>query len=244
MEKNYLRPTILKVLFMAAVLTSGAGMLSAQQDATSRKVPFFKTLPSASFLTVNAEYLGGYRPDAESTGLIFNHFTLYQFPPIRLLDFASGVVLYHVTCTATWQRLKDCLTPTAATVAEVVATLLFLLLYRLGKDVIHLHCYRAYCASAPAIIVLLSTFVMTSSCPGWLSRLLSIRPVAWLSTVSFEVYLMQFCVYFFVEYLSKQCGLNEHLLPYFAVQMTCLVLAAWITRRYYVKPLARRLSRR
>ena len=63
MEKNYLRPTILKVLFIAAVLTSGAGMLSAQQDATSRKVPFFKTLPSASFLTVNAEYLGGYRPD-------------------------------------------------------------------------------------------------------------------------------------------------------------------------------------
>lgn len=63
MEKNYLRPTILKVLFMAAVLTSGAGMLSAQQDAATRKVPFFKTLPSASFLTVNAEYLGGYRPD-------------------------------------------------------------------------------------------------------------------------------------------------------------------------------------
>ena len=190
------------------------------------------------------EFLGGYRPDAESTGLILNHFTLYQFPPIRLLDLAAGVVLYHVTCTATWQRLKDRLTPTAATVAEVVATLLFLLLYRLGKDVIHLHCYRAYCASAPAIIVLLSTFVMTSSCPGWLSRLLSIRPVAWLSTVSFEVYLMQFCVYFFVEYLCKRCGLNEHLLPYFVVQMTCLVLAAWITHRYYVKPLARRLSRR
>ena len=50
------------------------------------------------------------------------------------------------------------------------------------------------------------------------------------------------CVYFFIEYLCKQCGLNEHLLPYFLVQMTCLGLVAWVTHRYYVKPLARKLS--
>ena len=188
------------------------------------------------------EFICGYRPDTDTSGLILNHFALYQFPPIRLLDFATGVVLYHVTCTATWQRLKDRLTPTAATIAEVVAVILFLLLYRLGKDVLHVHCFRAFCASAPAIIVLLSTFVLTSSCPGLLSRLLSIKPLALLSKVSAEIYLMQFCVFFFIEYLCKLCGLNEHLLPYFLIQMTCLGLAAWVTHRYYVKPLARRLS--
>ena len=188
------------------------------------------------------EFVCGYRPDTNSSGLILNHFTLYQFPPIRLLDFASGVVLYNVTCTPVWQRLKKQLTPRSATVAEVVAVLLFLLLYRVGKDVIHAHCFRAYCASAPAIIVLLATFALTSSCQGLLSRALSIKPVAWLSTVSFEVYLMQFCVYFFVEYLCKRCGLNEHLPAYFLLQMLCLVIVAWLTHRYYVKPLARHLS--
>ena len=188
------------------------------------------------------EFVCGYRPDANSSGLILNHFVLYQFPPIRLLDFASGVVLYNVTCTQAWQRLKERLTPRTATVAEVVAILLFLLLYRVGKDVIHAHCFRAYCASAPAIIVLLATFALTSSCQGLLSRALSIKPVAWLSTVSFEVYLMQFCVYFFVEYLCKRCGLNEYLPAYFLLQMSCLVITAWLTHRYYVKPLARRLS--
>ena len=48
---------------MAALLCAGVGSASAQKDASSKKTPFFKTLPSASFLTINAEYLGGYRPD-------------------------------------------------------------------------------------------------------------------------------------------------------------------------------------
>lgn len=210
---------------------------------TLRRFPLAWQMLIIALLLV-LEFLFGYRPDTDSNGLILNHYALYQFPPIRLLDFATGVVLYHASCTLAWQRLKERLTPTAATIAEVVASLLFLLLYRLGKDVIHAHCYRAFCASAPAIIVVLSTFVLTSTCPGWLSRLISIKPIAQLSKVSAEVYLLQFCVYFLVEYQCKQCGLNEHLVPYFLVQMTSLVLIAWLTHRYYVVPLSSLLSRR
>jgi peptidoglycan/LPS O-acetylase OafA/YrhL len=187
------------------------------------------------------EFVAGYRPDVDSSGLILSHFALYQFPPIRLLDFASGVVLFNITCTGAWQRLKERLTPRSATIAEVLSIVLFLILYRIGKDVIHAHCFRAYCASAPAIIVLLSTFVLTSSCQGAASRALSVKPMAWLSNVSSEVYLLQFGVYFLVEFLCKRCGLDEHLLPYFMVQMSCLAVAAWLTHRYYVAPLARRL---
>ena len=193
-------------------------------------------------LLLAMEFVGGYRQDTESNALLLNNYMLYQFPPIRLLDFATGVVLYNVTCTATWQHLKERLTPTAATIAEVIATLLFLVLYRLGKDVLHAHCYRAFCTSAPAIVVILAVFILTSTRQGLLSKVLSINPIAWLSKVSFEIYLMQFCVYFFIEYLCKRCGLNQYLLPYFLVQTACLIIAAWATHRYYVKPLSRRLS--
>lgn len=187
------------------------------------------------------EFVGGYRHDQESSNQLLNNFVLYQFSPIRLLDFATGVVLYNITCTTAWQRLKERLTSRSATIIEALSLILFLILYRIGKDVLHAHCYRAYCASAPAIIVLLSTFVLTSTRQGLISKLLSLKPLAWLSTVSFEIYLLQFCVYFFVEYLCKKCGLNEYLVPYFVVQMACLVLTAWLTHRYYVQPLSRRI---
>lgn len=35
----------------------------AQKNNKSGKIPLYKTIPSSSFLTINAEYLGGYRPD-------------------------------------------------------------------------------------------------------------------------------------------------------------------------------------
>lgn len=54
---------ILYVLCVVALLCSGMDSVSAQKDNAPKKTPFFKTLPSASFLTINAEYLGGYRPD-------------------------------------------------------------------------------------------------------------------------------------------------------------------------------------
>ena len=189
------------------------------------------------------EFVGGYRQDAIASATGLNIYILYQFPPIRLLDFATGVILYNVTRTTTWQHLKERLTPSVSTITEIVAVLLFLALYRVGKDVLHAHCYRAFCASAPAIVVLLSAFILTSERHGVLSKALSIKPMAWLSKVGFEIYLLQFCVYFFVKYLCKRCGLNEYPLPYFVVQMACLIIAAWVTHRYYVKPLSRRLSR-
>ena len=48
---------------MALLLCVCMGPVSAQKNSAPQKTPFFKTLPSASFLTINAEYLGGYRPD-------------------------------------------------------------------------------------------------------------------------------------------------------------------------------------
>ena len=188
------------------------------------------------------EFAGGYSADAQSgPAPLLNNYVLYQFPPIRLLDFATGAAIYNVGRTVPWQRLQARLTPQSGTIAEVVAVVLSLVLYRVGKDVIHTHCYRAYCASAPAIVVLFTTFILTSSRQGLLSRALSIKPLAALSSVSAEVYLLQFGVYFLIEYLCKPVGLHQHLLPYFLLQMTGLIVTAWVVHRYYVTPLSRRL---
>lgn len=185
------------------------------------------------------EFAGGYVPESPSGDPLLNNFMLYQFPPIRLLDFATGIVIYNIGSTKPWQRLQASLTTLTSTLAEVAAVVLFLVLYRVGKDMIHAHCYRAFCASAPAIVVLFTTFIMTSNRPGALSRLLCLKPLGLLSKVSAEVYLLQYGVYFLTECLCKPLGIDQKPLPYFLIQMTVLLLTAWAIHRYYVSPLNR-----
>lgn len=204
-----------------------------------RLAPLWQVVLMAVLLLL--EFVGGAIANAHSGSDFLNIYVPYQFPPIRLLDFATGVVIYNVGHTQAWQRLQEFLTPRASTIAEVVALLLFVVFYKVGKDVIHTHCYRAYCASAPAIVVLFTTFIMTNSRQGLISKAISIKPLAALSGVNAEIYLMQYCVYFFIKYLCKPLGLTEQLLPYFLIQMTGLILTAWLTHRYYVLPLAMRL---
>ena len=55
-----------KVFFLMTILAAillYPSSLSAQKKQKSDKIPFYKTIPSSSFFTINAEYLGGYRPD-------------------------------------------------------------------------------------------------------------------------------------------------------------------------------------
>jgi len=63
MVKHLCKQGFLYALCVAALLCVGMDSASAQKEGSSKKTPFFKTLPSASFLTINAEYLGGYRPN-------------------------------------------------------------------------------------------------------------------------------------------------------------------------------------
>jgi peptidoglycan/LPS O-acetylase OafA/YrhL len=202
-----------------------------------RLAPLWQVVLMAVLLLL--EFVGGAIANAHSGSDFLNIYVPYQFPPIRLLDFATGVVIYNVGHTQAWKRLQEFLTPRASTIAEVVALLLFVVFYKVGKDVIHTHCYRAYCASAPAIVVLFTTFIMTSNRPGALSRLLCLKPLAHLSRVSAEVYLLQFGVYFLTECLCKPLGIYQKPLPYFLIQMTVLLLTAWVIHRYYVSPLNR-----
>lgn len=53
----------LTLTIVVALLIGGTCDAFAQKGKNAEKVPAYKTIPSASFLTLHAEYLGGYRPD-------------------------------------------------------------------------------------------------------------------------------------------------------------------------------------
>ena len=178
---------------------------------------------------------GDYYNDKQLQGQAIFYY-LYEFPPVRLLDFAAGITLFHVTTTEWWARLQSRLTAQSSTIIEVAAIVLFLILYYVGQQWIHTHCYRAFCASAPAIIVLFAAFILTSGQNGVLSKLFSTKPLALLSTVSTEVYLLQFGVYFALQPLCRMTGIDSSIWLHLPVVMTALFITAWAVHQWYCTP--------
>lgn len=196
-------------------------------------------------LLIGVEMLAGYADDPASPSLLIPfpaHYYLYEFPLARLLDFATGIVLYHVAQGSWWRDMASRLNVSRATLVEVGAVLLFLAFYWLGKTWLHPHWYRAFCSMVPAVVTLLGAFVLTAGKGGALSRLLSPSWLAVLSSLGAEIYLLQFGVFSLVRYLVERWGLPTQGLVYFLVQSIALLAVAMAVHHGFVKPLYRRLK--
>ncbi len=195
-------------------------------------------------ILLTLEFIGGYRPDEQTPSLLLSYYDMYEFPPIRILDFATGIVLYNITCHAWWQRLANRLTPSLSTMIELGGIALFGLLFWIDKAFLNDYCFRAFCLQAPSIVVLLATFVLTSNKPGRASDLLSIKPLAIMQQYTFEIYLLQVGIYFTMEPICMALGIAGEQQPvlHFVFQNAMLLLAAWACHNFYVKPLTRLLT--
>ena len=182
------------------------------------------------------EYLAGYTPSDGSRKAILGMYILYEFPPIRLLDFALGVVLFNLTQGAWWKRLQSRVTATNATVIELCGVLLTVLLYVAEKSYLFIHCYRACCVVAPSIVVLLATFLLTSKSGGCLSRILCWKPIGAMTAFVSEVYLLQFGVFYTLSPILKKFGLQLYDPRQFILFFVALLIISWLTHRYYVTP--------
>lgn len=191
------------------------------------------------------EFFAGYAPDIGTRSRLFGvytHYMLYQFPPMRLLDFATGIVIYNVTQSARCITLTQGLTARRSTVMEISAAALFIALYWVGKLWLHPHCYRAYCASATAITVLLGAFALTSGHGGLPCRLLEVRPLVWLTAIGAELYLLQYGVQYCIMPVYRHFNLMDQPEIYLAVRLAVLIAFSWLTHRLITAPLYRRLT--
>lgn len=193
-----------------------------------------------------AEMVLCYDRGPESTSLFPGgaHYFMYEFPPVRILDFSAGIVLCHASQSRWWRDMASRLTASRATLVEVGAMLLFLAFYWLCKTVLHPHWYRGFCSVAPAVVTLMATYVLTSGKGGALSRLLSAPWLASLSVLGAEVYLLQFGVYALVNYVVGRLGLPTHGIVFFIIQTVSLLLSALAVHHGFVMPLYRWLKRR
>ena len=172
---------------------------------------------------------------------LYHYYFIYQFPVARLLDFAAGITIYNITQCGKWQELKERITSTSATVIEVCSIILFLIMFAVGKNYLHTHCYRGFCAAAPAIAALFIPFILTSGSNGLVSRMLEWKPFKSLSSLGAEIYLLQASPYFLILTFFRRCGFMPHPVAYFIIQMSALLLVAWLVHRYYVTPIKKRM---
>ena len=188
------------------------------------------------------EFYGGYVKELGGESAWLNTYHLYQCPPPRLLDFGTGVVLFNLTQTMWWQRLRIKLKGMTATLVEVAAIVAFVALFIVGERWLHTHCFRAFCASAPAIVVLFGAFVLTAGREGLVSRLLSIKPLTWLSRFGAEIYLLQFSVYFALSPWCKTTGIVDKPYLHLPLVLITLCLVAVLVHHVWVLPWSRLLQ--
>lgn len=188
------------------------------------------------------ELMCGYTSTPSKSTSFVVIYLLYEFPPIRLLDFATGIILFNITQSASWQHIQRQVSASAATVIEIGGVLLFVLLYQMEKYLLFPHCYRAYCIMAPGIVILLATFLMTSKANGQISKFLSIKPLIKLTAIVAEIYLLQYVVFYLLKPTFNAWGLHIYDPLQFALYFATLLVISWLTHHYYVTPIGKWLQ--
>ena len=165
-------------------------------------------------------------------------------PLSHVLDVVVGVALFHV------YRLLKARFPRVgrgtATLIEVGALLLLALaigvnryttLIKPWEDVLN------WLLPQGSILVALA---LLNGQEGLIGRLLLWRPLQWLGSISFEVYVLQFVAFLLFNYmLAPVLGhfgwQVSNLLPWFA--MVVLLPLSWLVNRYFTRPLGAYLKK-
>ena len=159
------------------------------------------------------ELVCGYTSEPGISSSFVVMYLLYEFPPIRLLDFATGIILYNITQSAWWQHMQRQVTANVATVIEIAGVLVFVLLYLMEKYLLFPH-----------------------------SKLFSIKPLIKLAAIGAEIYLLQFGVFYLLKPTFNAWGLHIYDPLQFALYFTALLVISWLTHHYYVTPVGKWLQ--
>ena len=162
------------------------------------------------------------------------NYWLYIFPPVRLLDFIWGMMLWRCyELHPTWGRFR------LSTIVELLLAVLVVLtivLYPLHErwHVALIHWF--------ILIPLVLVFMQGDQYGGWLSRFLKTRTMVWLGGLTLDTYLLHQLLF---AILLNNASKYDVELPYAVMLVLCLavvVLVSWLTHRFFVTPVNNRLK--
>ena len=164
-------------------------------------------------------------------------------PLSHVLDVVVGVTLFHCYCLAK-DRFPH-VGRTTATLIEVGALLLLALAIGINVLTTWVKPWEDVLIWLLPQGAILLTLAFLDGQEGLIGRLLLARPLQWLGSISFEVYVLQFVAFLLFNYmLAPVLGhfgwyVGNHLEWY---ALIVLLPLSWLVHRYFTRPIASHLK--
>ena len=162
------------------------------------------------------------------------NYWLYIFPPVRMLDFIWGMMIWRLyELHPAWGRLRR---PTSVELLLAVLVVLTIVLYPLHErwHVALIHWF----VLIPVVLI----FMQGDQYGGWLSCFLKTRTMVWLGGLTLDTYLLHHLLF---AILLNNASKYDVVLPYPVMLIACLgvvILVSWLTHRFFVNPVNARLK--
>ena len=162
------------------------------------------------------------------------NYWLYIFPPVRMLDFIWGMMIWRLyELHPAWGRLRR---PTHVELLLAVLVVLTIVLYPLHErwHVALIHWF----VLIPVVLI----FMQGDQYGGWLSCFLKTRTMVWLGGLTLDTYLLHHLLF---AILLNNASTYDVVLPYPVMLIACLgvvILVSWLTHRFFVNPVNARLK--
>ncbi|CAL9490711.1 hypothetical protein SUDANB120_03247 [Streptomyces sp. enrichment culture] len=166
-------------------------------------------------------------PGADGTSTV-QYWFAYVLPPVRLLDFALGILVARAVMSGRWRDI-----------GTVWSTLLLAASYGVALNVEHLYAQRS--VTLIPIVLVIAAFAArdAESKP----TLFNNRPMVWLGEISFAFYLVHYIV---LAYSRELLGDGLFSTPVgialIAAQAVVSVLLSWALYAWVEAPVTRRFS--
>lgn len=161
--------------------------------------------------------------------------TLYSNPLLRAIDFSLGIIAYRFYKTFPSVRKQPRLFP----YVDVALLLAVYALYQIMCP--QIRCSMLFWPVMPLIVVRLTT---ADASEGWATRLLQSKPMSWLGSVSFEIFIAHLLVIRIVQHIVGYDGSEKLAAINLAVSIVSTILVAEALRRWFVKPVTDVINRR
>ena len=168
----------------------------------------------------------------------------YFFPPLRLMDFALGMVLARLLQAI---PADDGQTMASRTLVEACAVLIVVIVWGVTHFTTMLAPWEDTLVWWLPVAMLIFTFAAQHGREGWVARALGWSPLVWLGEVSFEVYVLQSIIPLAYSYLVAPIlghfGIEAYGLP-LPAHLILLIAVAALAHRYFTAPLSRAMRKR
>lgn len=167
---------------------------------------------------------------------------VYFFPPLRLVDFALGIVLARVFQILPAEGLQSV---ASRTIVEFSAVLIVVMVWGVTHFTAMLATWEDTLVWWLPVSMLILTLAAHHGREGWVSRALSWRPFVWLGEISFEVYVLQgivpLCYSYLVAPVFAQFGKDVYGLP-IVIHLFLLIVISGLVHRFFTLPLQRHFA--